>query len=93
MQLLDASPELCEALLNLIAEVKQDERALKLLLHCLSLLTLATGKAYELIDAAVDVPELGQTINYGFDGRRGRRDDFCQALDLFLDIGSAGARA
>jgi hypothetical protein len=51
-----------------IAEVKQDERALKLFVHCLPLLTLAAGKAYELIDAAVDVPELGQTINYGFDG-------------------------
>jgi hypothetical protein len=41
------------------AEVKQYERALELFLHCLPLLTLAAGKADELIDAVVDAPELG----------------------------------
>jgi hypothetical protein len=54
-----------------VAEVEQDERALKLLLYCLPLLTLAAGKANELINAAIDSPKLGQTINYGFNGRRG----------------------
>jgi hypothetical protein len=68
---LDACPEFCKALLHGVAEVKQDERALKLLLYCLPLLTLAAGKANELIDAGVDARELGQTINYGLDGCRG----------------------
>jgi hypothetical protein len=54
-----------------VAEVEQDERALKLLLYCLPLLTLVAGKANELINAAIDSPKLGQTINYGLDGCRG----------------------
>jgi hypothetical protein len=93
MNLLDARPELRKALLHGTAEVKHDERALKLFLHYLPLLRLAAGKAYELINAAVDAPELGQTINYGLDGGRGRRDSCLKALDVFLDIGSIGARA
>ena len=59
LHLLDSGLEFHKALLHRAAEVKQDNGALELLLHCLP---LAAGQARERVDAVVDAPELAQTV-------------------------------
>ena len=66
LHLLDSGLEFHKALLHRAAEVKQDNGALELLLHCLP---LAAGQACERIYVDVDAPELAQTIYHGFNGR------------------------
>uniref|UniRef100_J3MV46 Uncharacterized protein n=1 Tax=Oryza brachyantha TaxID=4533 RepID=J3MV46_ORYBR len=67
--------EVGKALMHGVAEIKQDERALELLLHCFPLLflpkcNLAAWLAHDLINAALDNPNPLQALTHRLNDRR-----------------------
>jgi hypothetical protein len=73
------------------ADIEQQERALKVVLHCF--LLLAATQAHDLLNVVLHTSKLPQNIIHCFSGCGGWRDGFLNDLQLIRNTGFIGARA